>query len=59
AKCHDQIPELRSIRPVHLFGSLKALGYRLLDEESGKMMGFREAKRVQLTRQQRVQESVN
>jgi omega-6 fatty acid desaturase (delta-12 desaturase) len=50
AKCHDQIPELNSIRPVKLFGSLKSLGYRLLDERTGKMVGFREARQLQLLR---------
>jgi len=59
AKCHDQIPELRSIKPVDLFSSLKALGFRLLDEETGKMVGFREAKLIQMRRSARVSQTVN
>jgi omega-6 fatty acid desaturase (delta-12 desaturase) len=50
AKCHDEVPELNSIRPVNLWGSLKALRFRLLDEETGKMVGFREAKKLQMVR---------
>ena len=58
AKCHDTFPELKSIKPVELLTSLKALSYRLLDEKTGKMIGFREAKKIQLSRTERVRESV-
>ena len=59
AKCHNEIPELNSIKPVKLFGSLKALGYRLLDEETGRMVGFREARKIEIFRRQRIQQSAN
>ena len=45
AKCHDEIPELQEIKPVELFSSLKSLKFRLLDERTGKMVGFREARK--------------
>lgn len=44
AECHEQIPELQSVPRVGLRRSLKALRYRLLDEETGKMVGYREAR---------------
>lgn len=59
AKCHDQFQELNSIKPVKLFSSLKSLNFRLLDEETGTMVGFREAKRLQQSRLEQVRESVN
>ncbi len=39
-KCHDENPTLAAIPPVTLFRSLRALGYRLWDEERRKMVGF-------------------
>lgn len=59
AECHNQVPELRAIRPVDMLKSLKALKYRLLDEETGKMVGFQEAKRLYIQRSERVREAVN
>ena len=59
AKCHDEFQELNSIKPVDFWGSLKALNYRLHDEETGKMIGFREAKELQMSRSQRVREAVS
>lgn len=44
AKCHDDIPKLQEIRPVDFLASFKSLRYRLLDERTGKMVGFREAR---------------
>jgi hypothetical protein len=32
------------VKPMTLFGSLKSLTYRLWDENSGKLVGFRHLK---------------
>jgi omega-6 fatty acid desaturase (delta-12 desaturase) len=45
AKCHDDIPKLQEIKPVKFFSSFKSLKFRLLDERTGKMVGFREARK--------------
>lgn len=46
ARCHNQIPVLSKIRPVKLFSSLKSLTYRLWDEESGRLVGFRQIRKL-------------
>ncbi len=45
ADCHEEIPELRSVPRISLRKSLKALWYRLLDEDTGQMVGFGELRR--------------
>ena len=41
AACQSQVTELQDVPRVGLRKSLKALWYRLLDEQSGEMVGFR------------------
>jgi acyl-lipid omega-6 desaturase (Delta-12 desaturase) len=42
---YDAIPEVQTVRPLTLRRSLKSLSLRLYDEEAGKMVGFRAARR--------------
>lgn len=47
-KCHRSIPDLQFVKPIKLFASLKSLKFRLFDEESGRLVGFKEAKKQKL-----------
>lgn len=51
AKCHREITVLQETKPIGMFSSLKSLAYRLWDEDRGRLVGFREAKRWRYTRQ--------
>jgi acyl-lipid omega-6 desaturase (Delta-12 desaturase) len=51
AKCHKEIPVLQETKPIKMFSSLKSLAYRLWDEDKGRLVGFREAKRWRFKRQ--------
>ncbi len=44
AKCHENVPGVSTIKPVTLLSSLKSLTFRLWDEESGRLVGFRAVK---------------
>lgn len=41
ARCQSDIPALQQIKPIGLRSSLKSLRYRLWDEESGQLVGYR------------------
>jgi len=40
-KCHNESEVFRNVKPLHLFESFKTLKFRLWNEESRKMTGFR------------------
>ena len=44
-KCHMADPFFREVKAMTLLGSLKSINSRLWDEDSKKMIGFRELKR--------------
>ncbi len=44
-KCHRAEPLFQTVKPVTLFASLKSLGFRLWDEQRGKLVGFGALKR--------------
>lgn len=50
ARCQDEISDLQRTPRVGFFASLKALGYRLWDEESNRLIGFREARALHTKR---------
>jgi acyl-lipid omega-6 desaturase (Delta-12 desaturase) len=39
-KCHRSEPLFQSVKPVTLISSLKSLGFRLWDEQQGRMVGY-------------------
>ena len=39
-KCHQSEPLFRTVKPVTLFSSLKALTFRLWDERRQKLVGY-------------------
>jgi omega-6 fatty acid desaturase (delta-12 desaturase) len=39
-RCHESHPMFRAVKPVTLPSSLKALGYRLWDEDGKRLVGF-------------------
>ena len=43
--CHEETPINKVVKPTKFFVSLKSLGYRLWDENNGKLVGYREARR--------------
>jgi omega-6 fatty acid desaturase (delta-12 desaturase) len=45
-RCHDENELFSSIKPVGFKRSLKALNYRLWDEEKGEMVSFKKIKRI-------------
>ena len=47
-KCHRAEPLFQSVKPVTLLSSLKALSYRLWDEQREKLIGYRELARQRL-----------
>ncbi len=50
AACHEAIPELQDCPRINFFTSLKALNYRLLDEDTGRMVNYREARELMASR---------
>lgn len=54
AKSHEALVAVRPVKQVSLLGSLKALRYRLFDERTGEMVGFRAAHRLIQQRTERV-----
>lgn len=44
-RCHRSDPMFSEVSPMTFTGSLKALKYRLWDEKSGKLIGFRHLKK--------------
>jgi omega-6 fatty acid desaturase (delta-12 desaturase) len=47
-KCHRAEPLFQKVKAVTLFSSLKSLGFRLWDEQRGKMVGFSALTKVRL-----------
>jgi omega-6 fatty acid desaturase (delta-12 desaturase) len=45
-KCHRAEPLFQTVKAVTLFSSLKSLGFRLWDEQRGKMVGYSALARV-------------
>ncbi len=45
-RCQDNVPALQRTPSIGLFASLKSLTFRLLDEESGQLISFREFRRL-------------
>jgi acyl-lipid omega-6 desaturase (Delta-12 desaturase) len=45
-KCHRAEPLFNNVKAVTLFSSLKSMGYRLWDEQRGKMVGYSALARV-------------
>ncbi len=46
-RCYDETPALQAVEPLTLGKSLKSLGFKLWDEEQGKMVGFKSLKESQ------------
>ena len=46
--CHNDSPLFQQVPAVTLLSSLKSLTFRLYEEESGQLVGFRHLKRLQL-----------
>lgn len=44
-QCHAAIPELRDVRPLGVWESLKTVGLKLWDEDRRRLVSFREANR--------------
>ncbi|MBI5267948.1 MAG: fatty acid desaturase [candidate division Zixibacteria bacterium] len=44
--CQGKIPALQQTRSIGLLASLKSLNYRLWDEETGRLISFRELRRL-------------
>ena len=49
-RCHRAEPIFNSVKPITLFASLKSMTYRLWDEESRKLVGYRRAREVRRAR---------
>ena len=49
-RCHDADPMFRDVKPLTFFRSLKSLTYRLWDEQRGKLVGFRHARKIRKER---------
>ena len=45
-RCHKSDPMFHEVEPMTLLGSVKALGLRLWDESSKKLVGFRHLEKV-------------
>ena len=52
-RCHEAEPLFQTVKPVTLLSSFKALTFRLWDERRRKLVGFRAAKRVFFSQQDR------
>jgi omega-6 fatty acid desaturase (delta-12 desaturase) len=48
-RCHHAIEELKAIPTITFWGSLKAVNYRLWDEDNRKLVGFSHLRRLQAT----------
>jgi omega-6 fatty acid desaturase (delta-12 desaturase) len=45
ARCHTRVPALHQTKPIGLLASFKSMAFRLWDEDRGRLVGFREARR--------------
>ena len=50
-RCHDADPMFHEVKPITFFSSLKSLTYRLWDEQRGKLVGYRHARKLRKERQ--------
>ncbi len=48
-RCHREHPDLLMGEPLTFWSSLRSLGFRLWDEEHGRMVGFRHLKTIRTT----------
>ncbi len=55
-KCHKAVPLFQTVKPITLFSSLKALTFRLWDEQRQRLVGYRHLREL---RQRRVTTSRN
>jgi omega-6 fatty acid desaturase (delta-12 desaturase) len=51
-RCHNADPLFQQVKPLTLFSSLRSLGYRLWDEQKGKLVGWRGLKMYRQQQQQ-------
>ena len=51
-RCHDADPMFRDVKPLTFFKSLKSLTFRLWDEQRGKLVGYRHARKLRRERRQ-------
>lgn len=49
-RCHESDPAFRAVRPMSMMEGLRALGLRLWDESSRRLVSFREARRLRRQR---------
>lgn len=47
--CHDANPQLQQVHEISLVDGIACISAKLWDEEQGKMVGFKDARRPQLT----------
>ncbi len=45
-QCHQEVAELRAVKPLSMRESLKSLRFNLWDEEQGRLVSFREVRRL-------------
>lgn len=50
-RCHKADPLFQEVKPLTLFSSLKSLGVHLWDEQRGKLIGFRQLRKVRKQRE--------
>jgi acyl-lipid omega-6 desaturase (Delta-12 desaturase) len=50
-RCHESDPVFRAVQPMTMMQGLRALGLRLWDESSRKLVSFRQARRLRRQRQ--------
>lgn len=51
-RCHDADPMFQQVKPITFFTSLKSLSYRLWDEQKGRLVGFRSARKLRRERRE-------
>ena len=51
-RCHDADPMFQEVKPLTFFRSLKSLTFRLWDEQRGKLVGFRHARKIRRERRE-------
>ena len=49
-RCHEADPMFRDVKPLTFFKSLKSLTFRLWDEQRGKLVGYRRARKLRKER---------
>lgn len=55
--CHDADPMFQEVKPLTFFKSLKSLTFRLWDEQRGKLVGYRRARKLRKERKQAAERS--